>query len=134
MGQAKTRPFSTGWVVASVLLFMGVELFLGGFVGEVICGRYFSQMLALRLQVVLNLSSYFIGGFIIGLISPGIRMLEPAIGAAISVALTLLIAVFLPSVFLRVTQDKLLIGGAIAFALALAGAYLGERLAGNIRS
>jgi len=133
MAQPAKRTFSSAWLIISVSMFMGVELFLGGFVGKIICGRYFSQMLALRLQVVLSLGAYFIGGFIIGLMSPGIRMIEPAVAALISVALTLVIAVFLPYTLMQMTLGKLLIGGGIAFILAYAGAYSGERLAGNVK-
>jgi len=133
MSTTATRPFSTMWMVLSVFIFIGVELFLGGFVGEVLCGRFVSAMLLLRLQVILSLAGYFIGGFLIGLFSPGIRMLEPAIGASVSVALTLIFAIFMPVSFLQVTSGKLLMGGAIAFLLALLGAYFGERLAGNVR-
>lgn len=38
------------------------------------------------MQGVLNLSSYLIGGFIIGLISPGIRIREPGVGAFLAIA------------------------------------------------
>ena len=35
--------------------------------------------------------SYFVGGFIIGVISPKIRILEPAIGAFLSIFLVVLV-------------------------------------------
>jgi hypothetical protein len=129
----KTRPFSTAWLVISVLVFCGIELLLGGFVGQVLVGRYVSSMLHFKLQVMLNLGSYFIGGLLVGFISPGIRILEPAIGAAISVAMVLSISFFLPYTFMRMNTSGLLIGGGIAFVLALLGARFGEKLAGNIR-
>jgi hypothetical protein len=127
------RPFSTSWLVVSVLVFCGVELFLGGFVGQVLVGRYVSQMLHFKLQVMLNLGSYFLGGLLIGFISPGIRILEPAIGAFVSVAMVLSISFFLPYTFMRLNTGGLLIGGGIAFVLALLGARFGEKLAGNIK-
>ena len=133
MHDSQPRPFSMVWFSISIAVFMGVELLLGGLVGELVVGRYVSHMLALRLQVLLSLGSYLAGGVVIGLISPGVRMLEPALGAAVSVGLTLIIAVFLPYRYMRFSLDRLLVGGGIAFGLALFGAYLGERMAGNIK-
>ncbi|MBN2361315.1 MAG: hypothetical protein JXR83_17815 [Deltaproteobacteria bacterium] len=127
------RPFSTAWLAISVLVFCGIELILGGVIGKVIVGRYVSQMLHLKLQLALNLSSYFLGGLLIGLVSPGIRILEPAIGALVSVAMVLAISFFLPYTFMHMGMGNLLIGGGIAFVLALLGARLGEKLVGNLR-
>ena len=82
-------------------------------------------------QGLLNLISYFIGGFIIGLISPGIRIYEPAVGAFLSVLVMLVLTFFTPYSFLHFSLLKVIIGGGIAFFLALSGAKLGEKLAGN---
>ena len=128
----KTAPFSNAWLVISIVLFCAVELFLGGFVGGVVLGKYVSQMLHLKLQMMLNLGSYFIGGILIGVLSPGIRIIEPAVGAFISVGMVLCISYFLPHYFIRMEFSKLLIGGGIAFALAYFGARFGEKLTGNI--
>lgn len=118
---------------ASAAIFIAVELFLGGLIGEVVVGRFMSINLRFLLQGLLNLVSFFVGGFIIGLISPGIRTREPAVGAFLSVALMLGLAFFTPYSFIRFSVTKMLIGGGVAFFLALAGARLGERVAGNIR-
>jgi hypothetical protein len=56
---------------------------------------------------LLNLGSYLAGGVVIGLFSPGLRMLEPALAAAVSVGLTLIIALFLPQSFMRFSLVKL---------------------------
>jgi hypothetical protein len=128
---ASERRFSVGWAVASMTIFFVTELVLGGLVGAYIVDRYKSMGLAFVLQGVLNLASYFVGGFIIGLASPGIRTLEPAVGAFCSVALMLVLTLFTPYSFLRFSLTKLLIGGSIAFVLAFLGARLGERVAGN---
>jgi hypothetical protein len=126
------RPFSWKWVLISIAVFMATEALLGWLVGEFLVGRYISAPGDFRVQGILYLVSYFVGGFVVGVISPGLRLWEPAVGAFFSVASSLLIAVFMPLRFFQFSTWKLLIGGAIAFALALTGAELGEKLTGNL--
>jgi len=131
MNDPTYSPFSKKWMLASMGIFIGVELFLGGLVGELVVGRFMSISLRFIIQGLLNLVSFFIGGFIIGLISPGIRTLEPALGAFFSVAIMLCLTFFTPYSFIHFSLTKMLIGGIIAFALALSGAKLGEKVTGN---
>lgn len=128
---SESRPFAKSWMFASMGVFIAVELVLGGLVGEVLVGRFASVGLRFMLQGSLYVVSFFVGGFVIGLISPGLRVREPAVGAFLSVALMLVMSVFTPYSFIRFSLQKMLVGGAIAFLLALAGARLGERLTGN---
>ncbi|GJM60932.1 hypothetical protein [Persicobacter diffluens] len=123
--------FSKRWVVLSFVIFVAVELFLGKYLAEMLAGRIVSVSLRYQLQGGLNLISYLCGGFIIGIISPGVRILEPAVGAFLAVALMLIVSVFTPYSFIYFSLSKLLIGGGIAFFLALIGAHYGERLMGN---
>ena len=125
------RPFSKKWVGISMLVFIAVELFLGGFVAQLLVGKFISIGLRFTLQGGLYLISFFIGGFIIGLISPGIRIAEPAVGAFLSVAFMLFVSIFTPYSFIRFSLTRMLIGGVVAFFLALWGARTGERLMGN---
>jgi len=115
----------------SMLIYITVEVVLGIWVGSVVAGRFISVSLSFMLQGLLNLASYFVGGLIIGLISPGLRVYEPAAGAFLAVGLMLLLSFFTPYRFIQFSMTKMLIGGGIAFLLALAGARLGERLSGN---
>lgn len=131
MNDPNDQSFSKKWMVASVAIFIGVELILGGLVGNVVVGRFLSRSLYFILQGVLNLVSFFIGGFIIGLISPGIRIHEPAVGAFLSVLIMLCLSIFTPYSFIHFSLTKMLVGGVIAFSLALVGARLGEKIAGN---
>ena len=131
MGSSEAQPFSKKWVLASTAIFVAVELFLGGLIGNLVVGTFMSLNLRFLLQGLLNLISFFIGGFIIGLISPGIRIFEPALGAFLSVALMLCLSFFTPYSFIQFSMTKMLIGGAIAFFLALTGARVGEKIAGN---
>jgi len=133
MSDPDYQPFSKKWMIASAGIFIAVELFLGGLIGEVVVGKFLSISLRFLIQGLLNLVSFFIGGFIIGLISPGIRTKEPAVGAFLSVAIMLCLSFFTPYSFIHFSLTKMLIGGGVAFFLALAGARLGERVVGNIR-
>jgi hypothetical protein len=126
-----SRPFSKKWMCASMGIFIAVELLLGGLIGDVLIGRYMSISLQFLSQGLLHIVSFFIGGFIVGLVSPGLRVQEPAAGAFLSVSLMLALSVFTPYRIIQFSLLKMLIGGVIAFCLALAGARLGERITGN---
>ena len=128
----KHQPFSWRWVLLSVIIFIGLELLLGGLVGDLVAGQYKSLHLQFVLQGLLNLAGYFLGGFFIGLVSPKVRILEPAVGAFVSVALMLSLTFLTPYKFLQFSTGKLIIGGLIAVALALTGAKLGEKITGQI--
>ncbi len=125
------QKFSKNWMWISFGIFIVTELFLGGLVGGFVVGKYMSIHLRFMLQGLLNLMAYFIGGIIIGLISPGIRIYEPAAGAFLSVLVMLVLTFFTPFSFIHFSLTKVIIGGGIAFFLALTGAKIGERLSGN---
>jgi hypothetical protein len=109
-----------------------VELFFGGFVGEIVLGAYVSPMWHIKMQLLLNLTSYLVCGFLVGFFSPGVRMMEPAIGAFLSVILVGAMGYFMPYSFIGFHDISLFIGGAIGFTLALMGAYTGEKLMRNV--
>lgn len=131
MNNPKYHSFSKKWMFASMVIFIGVELFIGGLIGNFVLGRFMSLSLRFMLQGLLNLISFFIGGFIIGLISPGVRIHEPAVGAFFSVSIMLCLSIFTPYSFIHFSLTKMLMGGVAAFFLALIGARFGEKVAGN---
>jgi hypothetical protein len=132
MSSEKSSARSTLWIILSLIIFVAVELLLGGIIGPLLVGRFVSQPLYLKLQMILMLGSYFLGGLLIGLLSPGIRVLEPAIGAALAVIFTWLYSFFTPIRFYGFSLTRMIIGGGIAFVLALIGADLGERIAAKL--
>ncbi len=132
-GMDRSPTFSTPWLLASVVIFTAVELLITlALAPALLVGRLGSPMLRLRLEMLMHLGSFWAGGLLVGVISPRVRMLEPAVGAFASVALVLMSSVFLPYTTLRFSTDKLVVGGGLAFLLALAGAYAGEKLMGNV--
>lgn len=132
MKNYKFNRFSIGWVLASMAVFIIVELVLGGLVGRIVAGRYMSYSLDFTLRGLLNITSYFIGGIIIGIISPGLRVLEPAIGAVLSIFLMWIMTLFVPHMFFQFDTNKLMWGGCVAFVVAIVGAIIGESVTKQI--
>lgn len=128
------RPFSIAWTVVSVFVFLGVELLLGTWLGPYAIGKYVSPMFHLELQMLMHLVSFYLGGVVVGVLSPGVRLKEPAVGAFASVMIVFITSFFMPNWMVRFEFKKVLIGGGIAFVLALVGAWTGEKLMGNLEA
>ena len=128
-----SRPFSMGWMFTSVGLFLASELVIGTWIGPLVLGKYVSPMFHLQLQMMMHLGSFYLGGLLVGIISPGIRLKEPAVAAFLSVVLVFMISFFMLTYWYPFSMDRMLVGGVIAMLIALAGAYSGEKVMGNIR-
>ena len=76
------------------------------------------------LAVVVNILSFLIGGFIVGLRSAGRTILEPGISALVAVLIALVVS-------RQLTVLNLIIGGLVPFAAGVLGGWLGERRQGN---
>ncbi len=124
-------PVSTPWVIASLAILVVTEVLLGQLLGQLV-GGLVSRPLQYRLEVGVMLASWWIGGLIVGLVSPKVRLLEPGIAAGLAVALTSLYSLFMPVRWFVFSPTRVLLGGIIAFGLALWGADLGERLAARL--
>jgi len=124
--------FSKKWVLFSLIIYLAIEIILGGYVSQLLSGTFVSRFFIMKIELLLMLISYFIGGFLIGLISPTVRIFEPAVGAFLAVAFTFLYGMFTPLRFFGFSLSKILIGGGIAFVLALVGAEFGEKLAARL--
>jgi hypothetical protein len=74
----------------------------------------------LALGALISIASFAIGGYIVGVKSPGRTILEPGLSAAIAV----LISLILSGTF---NLGNLLVGGLVPFLAGLLGGYLGER-------
>src|SRR3990167_5143992 len=132
MSDPSERPFSTGWTLLSLVLFLAVELLVGTWLGPLIAGAYVSPMFHYQVQMLLHLGALYLGGVAVGVLSPGRRLLEPAVGAFISVLVVFLMSFFMPTWFFTFNVTKVLVGGGIGFFVALLGAWHGEKLMGNL--
>ncbi len=129
----KRQGFSWPWMFFSIALFIGIELFLGGFVPGIVTGRYISHIMWYKIELILMLGSYYLGGVVVGFFSPSIRIFEPALGAFLAVIGTWAYGFFVPVTrYFGFASERALIGGAIVFVLALLGADGGERLAARL--
>ena len=131
MTQSDRQPFSWNWVGLSLVIYITVQLLLGALLAQLLWRNMGFHTQRLLIEALLNLVSYFVGGILIGVISPGVRIWEPALAAVLAVGLVLSFALFTPYCWVQFSLSKFLIGGAIAFGLAFAGARIGERWMGN---
>ena len=72
------------------------------------------------LVALLNFLAFVVGGYIVGIRSAGKTILEPAIAAAVAVAIALVISGNLSAV-------NLIAGGLVPFLAGLLGGWLGEK-------
>lgn len=114
--------------------FIGAEILIGGLVGEWLLARVVSINTNFLLQGLVNLAGFALGGFVIGLVSPGRRIAEPAVAGFATMLLISLIALFVPFRWIGYTSGGVFVAGAFAAALGAGGAYLGEKLTGNLGS
>ncbi|MGV3623513.1 MAG: hypothetical protein ACO1OB_22025 [Archangium sp.] len=132
MRDPSERPFSTAWTILSLVLFLAIELLIGTWLGPLIAGKYVSPMFHYQVQMLMHLLALYFGGLVVGVVSPGRRMLEPAVGAFLSVLITFLMSFFMPTWFLHFSFAKVFVGGGIGFFVALLGAWHGEKWMGNL--
>lgn len=111
------------WVGISILIFFIAQIVLSvvfGIFGVLTLGIGF------LLFIIFTPVMYFVGGFITGYASPGITLIEPAIGA--------LIMNVAGALFNRHGGFGTIITAVIAFVFALIGAYMGEKFQSQTRN
>lgn len=114
-----------------MLAFLIAEGLIGGLLGELVMGRMLSINTNFLLQGLLNLAGFVVGGFVIGLVSPGRRIAEPAVAGFATMLLIALLTLFVPFRYYGYEGSSLLLASAAAAALGAFGAYTGERITGN---
>ncbi len=109
------------WVLGSIVIFLIAQVLLSvvfGLLGVLTLGIGFV------LFIILKPVTYFVGGYLTGLLSKGVTLAEPAVGAVI---MTLLGSFFDIS---RIHHSRLgwaIVSSIVAFVVALVGASMGER-------
>ena len=122
------KKFSWGWLLSSLVVFIIAEIGIAGLFEANLFISFIPQSFRYLVEVVSFALSFLIGGLVVGLISPSVRVLEPAIAAFLSVILLLSNGFFTPNSFAHFSIMKMLIGGSIASALAAYGARIGEKI------
>ncbi|MBN1423624.1 hypothetical protein JXA88_03620 [Candidatus Fermentibacteria bacterium] len=125
------RGISRTWVIASMIVFLMTELVIGTVVGSLFAGHP-GHVVHMRIEMLVMLASYFVGGLVMGFVSRGSRLDEPIIAAFLAVVITFCLTLFTPLRFFRFSVTRVLIGGVIAAGFAVAGVDLGARAAAGL--
>ena len=117
------------WVGIGTLIMLGLGIVAGIILG-VVLGSQLEGVTdpadvtltggQIALAAILNFLAFVVGGFIVGLKSAGKTILEPAIAAAVAVAVGLLLSG-------NFTVANILAGGLVPFLAGLLGGWLGEK-------
>ena len=128
-----SRNLDWRWIGIGVAIMLGLS-FVAGLLSTLILGDQAAVVAEggevaigggrLFLLAVLSFVSFVLGGFIVGLKSPGRTILEPGISAAVAVLLSLLIAG-------SFSIGGVLAAGVVPFLGGLLGGWLGERQQGG---
>ncbi len=129
----RRAPFSWGWVWVSFVGFLVFQVLLSRFATPYVTQGYQTQHFHFLVEGAINLGAYYLGGFLIGFISPKVRLLEPAVAAGLAMLAALSVGWFTPSVWYQFGMAKFLLGGGLAASLAYAGAFSAERFTGSVR-
>ena len=108
------------WVLASIVIMLITQGLLSLLFGII---TFFTFGLGLVLFYVLKPVAYFVGGYITGRLSPGITIIEPAVGAVIITV----IGILLDGSRTAGSVIWMIISGVIACAAAIYGASRGEK-------
>lgn len=130
---ARRAPFSWGWVWASFAGFLVFQVLLAKFATPYVTQGYQTRHFQFLVEGGITLAAYYLGGFLIGFISPKVRLMEPAAAAALAMFAALSVGLFTPEIWYRFGLFKFLLGGGLAASLAYAGAFSAERITGSVR-
>lgn len=128
--------FSFNWVILSVFGYLGLQIALS------ILGHLFvfpftatkhTEMMA---QGLIIIAGFYIGAFIIGVISPGRRTIEPVLGAVLAVGAAFSVSNFTPQMggwYQMQGVGSMGTAAVMAGVIAAFGAYSGEKMMGNFK-
>jgi hypothetical protein len=130
---AMTGKLDWKWIAIGVVIMVVLNLLAGLLLGLILRPQVETTMnpeeinlsgAQVLLALIINILSFLIGGFIVGLKSAGRTILEPGISALIAVIIALLISG-------QLTPMNLIVGGLVPFAAGVLGGWLGERRQGT---
>ena len=129
------RSFDWKWVGIGALIMLALS-FIGGLLVSLVWGEELAAAAEgpttdialsggqLAIFALISFLGFAIGGYIVGLRSAGRTILEPAVAAAVAVAVGLLITG-------NFSVGNLLAGAIVPFIAGLVGGWLGERRQGT---
>jgi hypothetical protein len=114
------------WIIISMVIISMVQILVSFVYGVFVVATF---GIGLVLIFLVKPFAYFVGGMITGIISPGMPILEPALGAAL---ITLLGALWDFRYFSGLKFFFLLVVTAVAFVLSMIGTRVGEKIQHNL--
>lgn len=127
--------FSMNWVLLSTLFYFIMQVTLSTVVVGMVPAGAPKHTEFMAQGIVIAFGFYF-GAWLLGVISPGRRLVEPVLGAVLSVGCVFLVGTMTPQMggwFRLDGIGKMGTAGMIAGFLAAIGVYSGEKIMGNIR-
>jgi len=127
--QNQQTGFSPVWIVISFAIYLVLQgIFLVGL--DVALDAYDPQGFW---GLVISIPIWFIGGIIVGRLSPGRTFIEPAIGAILACIPTVAYIMWITADGFMPGMLELLILGGMGVMISLFGAFLGEKLQGKVK-
>ncbi|MEM9193620.1 MAG: zinc ribbon domain-containing protein [Myxococcota bacterium] len=125
--EAARRYQQTGFEWKWVFISLGVYIVLQGIflvgLDMLVAALDFQGLPGLMISAAL----WFVGGIIVGFLSPGKTFLEPAIGALLAVLPTVAWLMYI-DVVAQISMPAYIIGGFLGVMITLFGAFIGERV------
>lgn len=130
------RAFSVGWVLASTLGYLALQVVLGILVQNFVSPYIVAQHTKFFAEGLVIILGFYVGAFMIGVFSPGRRIIEPTLGAIAAIVAAFSVANFTPQMGGWLRYGGLSSAGTaivLAALFAAFGSYSGEKLMGNTR-
>ncbi len=115
--------FEWKWVGVSVAIYLGLQAVILGILPLVI-DQYDPQGLP---GLLISAAVWFVGGIVVGVLSPGKTFIEPAVGALVAVVPTILFLAHIADVR-QLSVAAYVVGGLLGVMVTLFGAFLGEKI------
>jgi hypothetical protein len=117
--------FEWKWALIGAVLFSALQLLVLGLLPRVI-SSFDPQGIS---GLILSVPVFFVGGIVMGLISPGKTFVEPAVGAMLAAIPTLgVVSMRTPEGAFEPTLLAYIVCAVMGIMTALFGAFLGERV------
>ena len=127
--------FSFNWVILSVLGYLALQVGLGMLAKLFVFPFAATKHTEFMAQGLIIIVGFYVGAFIIGVISPGRRLLEPVLGAVLAVGAAFSVSNFTPQMggWFRIDGIGMMTTAALlAGVIAAFGVHSGEKLMGNV--
>lgn len=127
--QNQQTGFSPVWIVVSFVIYLVLQgIFLVGL--DLALDAYDPQGFW---GLVISIPIWFVGGIIVGRLSPGRTFIEPMIGAILACIPTVAYIMWITAEGFMPSMLELVMLGGMGVMISLFGAFLGEKLQGKIK-